>query len=565
MKTKQIQKQMKHLKKWLFIIPAFLLSLSFTACYDNAWENHLLQNEVIGEDLMEVVSANAELSIFNSLLVRTGYSEVLKLSNNYTVFAPTNAAWAGIDTSNVDLMRKMIGTAIVYNTYFTKNAASFSTFKAVNGKVLFYDKDAATINGAAIIKSDIHAANGVIQITDKIVERRENIWDYLSTKTDNLQFQYINSLNQRVMDTEKSIAVGVYPDGKTKYDTIWKNINNFLKKYPIENEDSLYTYIVVENDGFNMLFDKYKKYFKLTTTAATDSLTRFNVCQDFVIKGIVDITEFDTLTNVDGVKVPVNNAVIKESYQASNGMVYVISQSNIRLVDKIKPIKIEGETYSKAYDANYVFTRYKLWASGQRDIVLSGGETQSDSLWRKVPLAPATEIKKDSVASKNYFIASSLVANVNNFYIEFKANVNSAEYDLYYVAYDDITDHNNETGVYKVTQKMFISMPGAPALKYGIVDNARGVANNYLGEARCFVGEGLAGKHELTKLKQWNLIPTTQLLDAPVSTANSATMTVSKTGVMTMWLTNTARSTTASRQGLLFLDYILLVPRITEE
>ena len=108
-------------------------------------------------------------------------------------------------------------------------------------------------------------------------------------------------------------------------------------------------------------------------------------------------------------------------------------------------------------------------------------------------------------------------------------------------------------------------MPGANALKHGIVDNTRGVANNYLGEARCFVGEGLAGKHEVTKLKQWNLIPITQLLDSPVETPGSDVVNVSRTGTMTMWLTNTARSTTASRQGLLFLDYILLVPRITEE
>lgn len=556
---------MKQFKKWIFILPAFLLSLGLTGCYDNAWENHLLKNEVSGEDLMEVVSANSELSILKELLVKTGYNEVLKLSNNYTVFAPANQAWIGVDTSNVELMRKMIGTLIVYNTYFTENSQTFNIFKAVNGKVLFYDQATATINAAKITTPDIHAANGVIHITDKIVERRENIWDYIAQKTDFQQSQYISSLNKRVMDTEKSIAIGVYPDGKTKYDTIWKNINNFLQKYPLENEDSLYTYIVVENSGFDLLYNKYKKYFKMVTSNQTDSLTRFNICQDFVFKGMIDITKFDTITNVDGVKVPVKDVVIKESYLASNGRVYVIEQSNIRLAEKIKPIKIEGEKYNRAFDASYVFTRYKLWASGQRDIVLAGGETQSDSLWRKVPLAPNTVVTKDSVASKNYFITSSMVSNVNNFFIEFKTNINSADYDLYYVAYDDIADHNNQTGVYKVTQKFFVSMPGAPVLKHGIVDNARGVANNYLGENRCFVGDGLAGRHELTKLKQWNLVATTQLLESPVTSGSAAIMSVPRTGVMTIWLTNTARSTTASRQGLLFLDYILLVPRITEE
>jgi len=109
-------------------------------------------------------------------------------------------------------------------------------------------------------------------------------------------------------------------------------------------------------------------------------------------------------------------------------------------------------------------------------------------------------------------------------------------------------------------------MPGGLPLTKGITDNTAGVANNYLGEARCFVGQGMAGVRELTKLKQMNLVATTQLVDftTPITTPNSDVMTVLNTGTLTMWLCNTARSVTASRQGLLFLDYILLVPRITE-
>jgi hypothetical protein len=201
---------------------------------------------------------------------------------------------------------------------------------------------------------------------------------------------------------------------------------------------------------------------------------------------------------------------------------------------------------------------------------MSSGETQSDTLYRR------TTGLKDSVASKTYFVNGSLVANVANFYIEYKANVNSANYDIYYVAYDDIADHFDPTytryGVYKIIQKLFISMPQNKALTRGAitsdagVTNTSGVMNNYLGNARCFVGEGKAGVMQLTKLKQWDLEPAnaTQVVSSPVSPLADV-MTVPKTGTLTMWLCNTARSNTASRQGLLFLDYILLVPRITEE
>lgn len=554
---------MIHFRKNSFVLLAVSLLLTFSSCYDKVWDNYLSGNEKSDKDLSFVAKTNKEISIFNELLQRTGYDKVLQQSNNFTVFAPVNSAWSGVDTTGIKRMRKIIGTLIVYKSYYTAQKSNFNTFKCVNGKVIYYDTATETINGAKIVVPDLLASNGVLHITDKIAERKENIWDYIAEKSGYNQINFIDSLSTRVMDLEKSIAVGV-SNGLTIYDTVWTYKNEFLDKYPINNEDSLFTYVVLENQGFGILYNKYKPYFKQSTESATDKVTRMNICQDFVFKGIVDITRNDTLVNINGLKVPFRDVNILDSYNASNGRVYVISTSNIRLKDKIKPIKIEGENFTSAFNKDYVFTRYRLWASGERDIVLAGGETQSDSLWRKVPLPPATTITKDSVANKNYFINSSFVANVNNFHIEFKANVNSANYDLYYVAYNDISSHNDVTGVYKVRQKIFISMPGFATLRSGITDNSRGVANNYLGDARCFVGVGKAGVHELTKLRQWNLIPTSQLLDTPYKGENNDMVAVTRSGEMTIWLTNTASSTTASRQGLLFLDYILLVPRITE-
>jgi hypothetical protein len=121
-----------------------------------------------------------------------------------------------------------------------------------------------------------------------------------------------------------------------------------------------------------------------------------------------------------------------------------------------------------------------------------------------------------------------------------------------------------------------MSMPGAAPLAYGTMvdpagkgaDNKSAVLNNYLGNNLCFVGRGRAGVKELTKLTQWNTVNPTQLISTPVSISQDATsnvMQVPKTGTLTMWLCNSARSTEAGYQGLLFLDYILLVPRVTEE
>jgi len=555
--------------KYFFILPLLALSLLMTGCYESTWESHVSNDIYSKYNLSEVIAQKPELSTFYKVLKKTGYDQYLTSANSFTVFAPKNDAWATIDTTSELQLEKVVSMLIVYKSYFTDMPDLYTSLKSIKGKNIFYDPATKTFNGAKIDTTanycNLRASNGVIQETDKVVELKNNIWEYLSTKTTSNQYKYINSLSHQTMDMTKSIAIGVYPNGKTKYDTAWVTVNNFLKSYPIDNEDSLYTYVVVENDGFNALYTKYKPYFQMATPVKTDSATNFNVCQDFVFKGNCDITQFDTLTNVDGVKVPLKNIVIKDSYITSNGRVYVVSGINIPLKNKIKPIKIEGENFTRAQDANYVFTRYKLWASGQRDIAFSGGETQADTLYRR------TTGLKDSIVSKTYFINSNLVANTANFFIEYKTKVNSANYDIYYVAYDDNVSDADLTyrnyGVYRIIQKLFVAMPGGLPLAKGITDNTAGVANNYLGEARCFVGQGMAGVKELTKLKQMNLVATTQLVDftTPITTANSDVMTVPNTGTLTMWLCNTARSVTASRQGLLFLDYILLVPRIPVE
>jgi len=555
--------------KYFFFLPLLAISFLMTGCYDSTWESHVSNDVYSKYNLSEVIAKKPELSTFYKILKKTGYDQFLSSANSFTVFAPKNDAWATIDTTNLDQLVKIVSTLIVYKSYFTDMPDLYKSLKSIKGKNIFYDPATKTFNGASIDTTannfNLRASNGVIHETDKVVELRNNIWEYLSTKTTNNQYKYINSLNLKTMDLTKSIAIGVYPDGRTKYDTVWTNVNNFLKGYPIDNEDSLYTYVVLENDGFDALSLKYKPFFQMITSIKTDSATHFNVCQDFVFKGKMDITQFDTLTNVDGVKVPLKNIVIKESYNTSNGRVYVVSAINIPLKNKIKPIKIEGENFTRASDVNYVFTRYKLWASGERDIAMASGETQTiDTLVRR------TTGLRDSIISKTYFLNSNLVANTANFFIEYKARVNSANYDVYYVAYDDNAgdvDLNYRYGYYRLVQKLFVAMPGGLPLIKGITDNSAGVANNYLGEGRCFVGQGRAGVNELTKLKQMNLVTTTQLVDFanPITTANSDIMTVTNTGTLTMWLCNSAQSIAASRQGLLFLDYILLVPRITQE
>jgi hypothetical protein len=124
------------------------------------------------------------------------------------------------------------------------------------------------------------------------------------------------------------------------------------------------------------------------------------------------------------------------------------------------------------------------------------------------------------------------------------------------MAHDDIYSHySNPQQVMCLEQKLFISMP-----EYAVLQKEGDlVANNYALK-ECFVGVNRAGpvaERQLTRLREWGLNKNQTLA---FQKYGFDVLEVEYTGVMTMWLCNTTRSTTAREQGMMFLDYILLKP-----
>jgi hypothetical protein len=388
-----------------------------------------------------------------------------------------------------------------------------------------------------------------------------------------VQFLLSTAVNSDEMDMDKSVQVGVNDVGQPVYDTVWITVNSFLDETPLNDEKKVWTYIVLKSDGYYTLFEKYRPFMQSASVAETESLTGLNICRDFAFEGKIDITQHDTIVNVDGVKVPVGGATIVDTRECSNGRVYIINESNILLREKIKPVLIEGESYSpaRAADPSFIFTRYKLWASGTRDIMLAGRVRQTDTLYTQSSLGEdsaytvtATFITESSDGNK---------PNIYNSYVEYKANVYSVGYEIHYVAYDDIESHvaNANGHALRIEQKLFASMPGSPPLQKGTSYSTDAIANSYMtsrltGDTyydTCFVAIDTAGVHRERKMQKWTVSRLkAQAIQAPVHSPQTYTLTASRAGTLTLWLCNTARDKdyASQLQGYLFLDYIKLVP-----
>ena len=567
---------MKCIIKYNIYALIVLIAVCFAGCRDNEWDKHTeVPDEMLTADILEKIKSDAELSTFYDALVKTGYAEVLSQATNFTVFAPKNSAWTGIDTkseNDIEALRDIVAHHITYGKMLTTDLAKQELIKMVDQKNVSYNGNEQTLDNTSIVSSNKVAGNGVVHTIDDLLEIKMNVYEYITSEYKDLkQVKYIKGLDRLVMDKDKSVSLGVNDLGQVIYDTVWINENNFLKAFPINNEDLLTTYIVLKDAGYEHLRTKYAPYFvQLDDTLSvsdslTDATTQYNICQDFVISlnEAVDIASFDTIVNIGGVKVPISGANIEKTYDASNGKVYVLDQSNILLKEKIKPVVIEGENYRSSGSSGAVYVRYKLWANGGRDVMLNSNATQSDSI-HTVGIDGQDSVY---VESKTFNWNLDNRANVINCQLEYRANVNSVDYEIYYVAYDDIETHYSDSNhVFRLEQKLFISMPRQARLTKGINTQANAVINNYLGDTKCFVGQDVAGVHKETQLTQWNLQNnTTQLLKEPIDAPDAALMKVPHSGTLTMWLCNTTRSTAASAQGMLFLDYIRLVPILPAE
>jgi uncharacterized surface protein with fasciclin (FAS1) repeats len=549
------------------------------ACRPDPWDNHIKESgQAAGLSLLDVVRENADWSSFYQALTATGYDSLLQSANTYTVFAPLNSAWSSVKMSDVAALRKIVANHIAYEKRLSTDRLQSESLQMISGKIVSYSAATQSFNGAKVTSPDHVASNGVLHVTDKLVEVLDNVWDNITKIRSNSQVTYLRSLSHREMDMARSVQTGVDMTGQPVYDTVWVEVNDFLKEAPLNDESREWTYIVVKNEGFGALYEKYKPYFTALNDdvggTLTASLTSLNICRDFVFEGRVDIRQHDTITGIYGVKAPVKNAVIDTVYESSNGRVYVIDGSNILLREKIKPVIIEGEDFVDASDRSFVYRRYKQWASGDYDVMLSGQTEQTDtvfvldSLGARIPsLVTGTDSFK--VENKTFTTPSGAEAsraNVNNFYIAYKAPVNSVSYHVYYVAFDDISSFSSDANhILRIEQKLFISMPGKPALKKGNSASADAVTNGHLGDTICLVGLDTAGIRRETQLKPWTLDAKTQFLKRPLEAPQAAVLTAPNVGELTLWLCNTTRRNTTRKQGMMFLDYIKLVPILEEK
>jgi len=132
------------------------------------------------KNIVETAVANGSFKTLAAALGAAGLVSTLSGAGPFTVFAPTDAAFAKLPAGTVDDLLKpqnkdkltaILTYHVVAGKVMAADVVKMTEAKTVNGKMLkvkVHGND-VTINDAKVTSTDIAASNGVIHVIDSVV------------------------------------------------------------------------------------------------------------------------------------------------------------------------------------------------------------------------------------------------------------------------------------------------------------------------------------------------------------------------------------------------------------
>lgn len=176
----------KHYNRLIILLVIFLTGINFISCKKNAYKyppSTVSLYKITVED-------SYNFSILRAAIERAGLQDLLNGTAEYTLFAPTNAAFtdAGYSLATIALTPKETLIAILKNHIIAgkQSSANFtgSSQKSTLGtdKILIQQVGGAVyVNGGNIISYDVAASNGYVQVINKLLITNSSVLDVINS------------------------------------------------------------------------------------------------------------------------------------------------------------------------------------------------------------------------------------------------------------------------------------------------------------------------------------------------------------------------------------------------
>ncbi len=134
------------------------------------------------KDIVETAVAAGSFKTLAAALQAAGLVETLKGSGPFTVFAPTDDAFAKLPAGTVEALLKdkakltaILTYHVVAGRVLAADVVKLDSAKTVNGQSVTIKVmgDTVMVDGAKVTATDIQASNGVIHVIDSVLMPKE--------------------------------------------------------------------------------------------------------------------------------------------------------------------------------------------------------------------------------------------------------------------------------------------------------------------------------------------------------------------------------------------------------
>ena len=344
--------------KYLLLVGLFTAYLC--ACTDTRDEHYNRSDSLPDQNLCELIAGNADLSVFSGLVKKAAYDTLLSSTQTFTVWAPDNKAFSGID---INAITQEEACLIVENHIARYNySTSTNPLRIVrmrNNKVYNFSDGGNSYGGSVIQKPDIAAKNGIVHIMQSRISYFPNIYEYIFTSPNTSKMaEFIRQFEEYVID-----PLSIEPDGSIR-DTVYIRSNRLFDPEDkwiwygtmhsglgqINTEDSVYTALIPNDAAWDKAYERISPYFKAVRN--NDSIqqlqTALAIVEDLVFRGLInDPSGKDSLvsTSPSVIREPGSLFGNTQKIQASNGLIFLAEDNlNYNAVETwAKPIFVEAD------------------------------------------------------------------------------------------------------------------------------------------------------------------------------------------------------------------------------
>tara|TARA_R110002096_G_scaffold5175_16_gene24239 strand:+ start:2531 stop:3064 length:534 start_codon:yes stop_codon:yes gene_type:complete len=161
------------------ITTAFLAAATVTSAHAENHGHHHMATPA-QQNIVEIAATNDSFKTLTAAVTAAGLADTLQGAGPFTVFAPTDAAFAALPAGTLENLLKpenkqqlaaILTYHVVPGAVMAQDVVGLSEAATVHGNSLAISviDGAVVIDDARVVSTDIKASNGVIHVIDKVM------------------------------------------------------------------------------------------------------------------------------------------------------------------------------------------------------------------------------------------------------------------------------------------------------------------------------------------------------------------------------------------------------------